>query len=143
MLAGGSLRIRGSRNGVGNLTKPFDRLIQYARLVLLLQLGISLLAAGIAFFYAGRTGLFSALAGGVAALMSTLISLRRARLAGELAETSPNATMATLYWGFFQKVAILCLIVLVGWKLLELNPLILFATLGAAQLAYTAPLIRA
>lgn len=125
------------------MTKPFDRLLQYARLVFFVQLGVILLIAMIATVNAGGIGLMSTFAGGVAALMSTLISLRRARVAGDLAETSPNATMATLYWGFFQKAAVISVIVLVGWKLFELDPLYIFATLGIAQLAYLAPLIRA
>jgi len=125
------------------MTKPFDRLLQYARLVLLVQTGLTLLVAVIAYNNAGRVGLFSAVAGGVAALTSTLITLRRAKVAGVLVESSPNATMATLYWGFFQKAAAVSLIVLAGWRLFALDPLYIFVSLGVSQLAFIAPLIRA
>jgi len=139
-----SLTIRGSfEMGSPFVTKPFDRLLQYARLVFVVQLGLILLVAVIAFYSAGGDGVKSAIAGGVAALMSTLVSLRRARVAGALVEASPNAAMATLYWGFFQKAAIVSLIVVAGWKLFELDPLYIFVSLGIAQLAYLAPLIRA
>jgi len=101
------------------------------------------LIAVIAYVRVGGIGLKSAIAGGVAALLSTLITLRRARVAGAMVETSPNTTMAVLYWGFFQKVAVVSLVILAGWKLFDLDPLYIFVSLGVAQLAYLAPLIRA
>ena len=125
------------------MTKPFDRLLQYARLVILAQTGLIALIAVIAYVRVGGIGLKSAIAGGVAALLSTLITLRRARVAGAMVETSPNTTMAVLYWGFFQKVAVVSLVILAGWKLFDLDPLYIFVSLGVAQLAYLAPLIRA
>jgi hypothetical protein len=125
------------------MAKPFDRLDQYADLVISGQAVISLALSGFVLLLAGPSAALAVLSGGLAAGFGAVINKRRARRAGDLAEHSPAASLTAIYVGLVQKILIIFVVVFVAWRYFGLDPFFLFVGLAAAQLAYIVPIIRA
>lgn len=104
--------------------------------IFLLQAGLVLMGAGVAFFIAGQDGAVAALYGGSVALANTLMLGRRVERASRVVAENAQYGMALLYISAVVRFVFILVAVAVGLGVLKLLPMPLIADFVAAQFAF-------
>ncbi|MEZ5536767.1 MAG: ATP synthase subunit I [Thiolinea sp.] len=106
------------------------------RNLLIIQFLIVLAGAIVSWLYQGDEALLPALYGGAVALANTMLLSGRIKKADEIAKTSPQQSVNSLYLGVVQRFVFVLVALGVGLGVLKFLPMPLLGTFMVAQLAY-------
>lgn len=106
------------------------------RNILIIQFILILAGVAVAYALKGELAVLPAFYGGSIALANTLLLSRRVQQAGNVAETSPQHTVYTLYFGVIQRFVFVLVALGFGLGYLKLDPTPVLGVFMAAQLAY-------
>ncbi len=106
------------------------------RSILITQFVLMLAGAAVSYTYQGEAALLPAFYGGAIALANTMLLSSRIAKAGEVAETNPQQSAYTLYFGVVQRFVFVLVALGFGLGFLKLTPVPLLGTFMIAQLAY-------
>ncbi|PIE00934.1 MAG: hypothetical protein CSA79_01720 [Thiothrix nivea] len=106
------------------------------RSLLVIQLLLVLGGVVVSWIYLGNTAILPAFYGGAVALANAMLLSERVKKAGEIAETSPQSSVNSLYLGVAQRFVFVLVALGIGLGVLKLLPMPLLGTFMVAQLAY-------
>lgn len=107
-----------------------------ARRVVITQVVVTLLAAGLAFPFKGLAFALAVLYGGAIVLVGTAVQYWRLKVATEAADQSPTLKPGVLIQGMVMKLAVMLAMLAVGMSKLQLVPLALLIGLVLAYGGY-------
>lgn len=113
-----------------------DALLSTARRVLITQVVVTLLAAGLAFPFKGLAFALALIYGGAIVLVGTAVQYWRLKVATEGADQSPTLKPGVLIQGMAMKLAVMLAMLAVGMSKLQLVPLALLIGLVLAYGGY-------
>jgi len=116
--------------------KPDSEVVENTKRLMINQLIIGLILAGIFWFSSGKHAAVSALFGAFSALSIAAVLGYGVIRANKIATTNPQRSMIIIYFGAVQRFVLVLALFILGLAVLDLNPLAMAATFGLAQIAY-------
>ena len=106
------------------------------RKLLINQASLVFLGLAVSTWYFGVSAILPALFGGVTAMVNSYLLSRRLDAASNMAETSPDMGVLTLYTGVVQRFLFVAAMFVVAIGFLGFKPIVVIGVFALAQIAY-------